>query len=225
MSPSRQRNRFVYPVALACVAALLLASCSGSGKKATTTSGSAVPSTDAKGRPAVSLALALGARQVQAVGVAKPFNLAAARLFQKLMNNYVATSMTRPLFSGTRSTGLAGYFAPILLPRIGAKGRDRAALCDEGSPVMTTVTSTKKQPLNLVVLENHGTFAMVGARFGITVKGITAQGPLTVTRLGYFVFEENAAKRWHITGYDIIVRRDAGTSSTTQTATSTTAAK
>ena len=184
-----------------------------------------MPSTDAKGRPAVSLSLQLGARQVQAVGAPKPFSLTAARLFQKLMNNYVAASMTRPLFSGSPSTGLAGYFAPILLPRVGTKGRDRAALSDEGAPVMTIVTSTTRQPLNLVVLEDHGRFVMVGARFGVTVKGITAQGPLTVSRIGNFVFEENAAKKWHITGYDVIVRRDDGKRSTTQTATSTTVAK
>src|SRR5436190_1897936 len=67
----------------------------------------------------------------------------------------------------------------------------------------------------------------LGARIGLTVKGTTDQGPLSVSRIGNLVFEPDAQNHWHITGYNLVVNRDTSTASTTTTAkaTTTTAAK
>jgi hypothetical protein len=220
MSPSRRRQGPVYPVALACAAILLLASCHGSDKATS----SSVPSTNSKGQP-VSFALRLGSLTVQAVGRPTPFSRVVANSIRDLMNRYVDYGITRPLFTGSVSPGLAAYFSPSLSSRVGTKGRDHAALTDDGAPVITVVSNAAKQPLALVGLENHGRLVMVSAQFGLSVKGTTAQGPLAVARIGYFVFEPNAKKQWRITGYDIVVRRANGQSSTAQQATTTTAAK
>jgi hypothetical protein len=221
MSPSRRRSGLVYVVALGCIAAMLLASCHGSDKRSTTTT--AVPSTDAKHRPRVSLALKLGSLEVQAVDPAGGFNRATARTILKLVNSYIASAITRPLFTGSDSSGLARYFAPSLVARVGAKGRDRLALTDEHTPVITAVTKTVKQPLDLVGLQLHGRLLMVGAGFGVAVQGTTVQGPLAVTRIGNLVLEPDSKHAWHITGYSLIVRRTTPKSSTTQKATTTTA--
>ena len=215
------RRSFVHPVALGCAALMLLASCHGSGKHASTTS--AVPATDAKGAP-VSLSLSLGSLKVQAAGAPRPFDRRTAQSIRKLVNEYIATGIARPLFTGSSATGLVGYFTPTLLARVGPKGRDRAALTDERAPVITSVTKTIKGPLNLVALEDHGRIVMIGAQFSISVRGTTDQGPLTVTRLGNLVLEPNSHKIWYISGYSVIVRRENGGSSTTQKATTTTAA-
>jgi hypothetical protein len=223
--PFPRRSNLVYVVALGCVAALLLTSCSGSGKHAQSTTGSAVPSTDAKHRTRVSLALQLGPIEVQAVDVVKPFGHEAALNILKLVNAYIATGITRPLFTGSEATGLARYFAPALATRVGPKGRDRRALTDELTPVMTTVSKAVKQRLTLVGLQNHGRLLIVGARLAIYVKGDTAQGPLVVSHIGDLVLEPDSYNHWHITGYSLFARRDTATSSTTQKATTTTAAK
>ena len=223
MSHPPRRRISVYPVALACAALLLLTSCHGSSKHDATTRTSAVPSTNAKGKPGVSLALGLGSRQVQAVGPSRPFDLVTAKKIRKVVNAYISTAITHPLFTGVSATGLVRYFTPNLASRVGTRGHDRAALTDEHAPVITSVNQTVKRPLDLVALEVHGQIVMIGAQFALTVKGMTDQGPLTVSRVGNFVFEADAAKHWHITGYDIIVRRDNTRASTTQKATTTTA--
>jgi hypothetical protein len=220
MSPSRQRKRLGGPVALACVAIMVLASCSGG--KHTATKGS--PATDAQGKPDVSLSLRLGSLTVQAAGPAAPFNRKVASQIRDLINNYIAAGITKPLFTGSSVSSLSAYFAPALASRVGPKGRDFAALCDQGVPVITSVTGTAKAPLALVGLEDHGRLVMVGGQFVLTIKGTTAQGPLTVSRIGNFVFEPNAKKQWRITGYDLVVNRDNSQSSTSQHATTTTAA-
>ena len=201
---------------------MLLASCHGNDKRATPTS---VATTDAKGEPQVSLALKLGSLGVQAVGAPKLFDPATAKKILKLVNAYVANGVARPLFTGAKAKSLEGYFAKSLKKRVGPKGKDRAALTDESSPVLTTVSKTIKQPLVLVGLQNRGQLVMIGARFGLAVKGSTEQGPLAISRVGNFVFEPDSKHVWHITGYTIIVQRDDGTSSKTTKATTTTAAK
>jgi hypothetical protein len=221
MSPSRRRTSLGRLVALACVAIMLLASCSS--KKHTVTSGS-VPSTNAQGNPDVSLSLGLGALTVQAgAGVATPFNRTVAAGIRDLINKYIAAGITQPLFTGSTISGMSAYFAPSLASRIGPKGHDFAALSDQGVPVITAVTGTAKAPLALVGLEDHGRLVMVGGQFALTVKGTTAQGPLVISRIGNFVFEPNAKKQWRITGYDLVVTRDNSQTSTTQHATTTTA--
>jgi hypothetical protein len=214
----------VFSVAL-ITAALLLASCHGSSKQATATSNTGAPTTDAKGKPVVSVTLKLGSLQVQAAGTALPFNATVAKTVLALMNKYVSRAITHPLFTGQSATGVSAYFSPTLLPRIGPKGVDRAALTDEHEPVITNLTKAVKEPLALVALEDHGRTVMIGAQFGLVMEGSTAQGPLTVSRLGNFVFEPNAHGTWLITGYEISVRRTNGSTTTTQKATTTTAAK
>jgi len=123
------------------------------------------------------------------------------------------------LFTGAATTGMAAFFAPTLASRIGPKGHDFAALSDQGVPVMTSVTSTVKKPLKLVGLEDRsGKLVMVGGGFVLTVKGTTAQGPLTISRVGNFVFEPDTKNVWHISGYDIITKRDDSQTSTSTTA-------
>ena len=224
MSPSPHRNRRRAFVALVGVTALLLGSCHGSDKKATART-TEVPATDAKGKPRVSLAFALGAREVHSVDPPKPFDLPLARKIQKLVNDYFATGVARPLFTGSLSAGLVRYFSPALATRVGTKGRDRPALTDENEPVMTDVTGVDKQPLALVGLQLHGLMVMIGARFALTVKGETEQGLLSISRVGNLLLEPDAKKQWHITGYTVIVNRDTPTSSTTTKASTTTVAK
>ncbi len=219
MSPSR-RKHFAGPVALACVAVMLLVSCSGSKKHASTSS--TVPSTNAQGKP-VSLALHLGSLTVQSSGTSVPFSRSVASSIRDLINKYIAAGITKPLFTGSSVSAMSAYFSPALASRVGPKGRDFAALSDQGVPVITTVTSAAKGPLVLTGLEDKGRLVMVGGQFALTIKGTTAQGPLTVSRIGNFVFEPNAKKQWHITGYDLVVNRANGDSSTSQTATTTTA--
>jgi hypothetical protein len=225
MSRSSRRLRPFSLVALACAAALFAASCHGSDKKAATTTVKAVPSTDAKGEPRVSLAFKLAPMQVQSVDRAKPFPHETARAILKLVNTYISTAVARPLFTGKDATGLVQYFSPSLASRVGIKGRDRVALTDEHAPVITSVTKTVKQPLVLVGLQTGGQLVMIGARFGLTVKGETDQGPLAVSRLGNLVFERDAKHHWLISGYSLFVRRDTKRASTTAKATTTTAAK
>jgi len=222
MSPSRQRQRSLCSVALACVVVLLLASCHGSSKHAAPKGSK--PSTNDKGQPAVSLSLGLGALTVQAVGKAVPFNRSIASSIRDVMNKYVDVGITKPLFTGASASAMVAYFAPSLAKRVGPKGHDLAALSDEGMPTIIDVTGTGKAPLSLVGLEDHGRLIMVGARFAITVKGTTAQGPLTISRIGNFVLEPNAKKQWRITGYDIIVNRANSATTTTVKATTTTTA-
>jgi hypothetical protein len=222
MSLSRQRKRLGGPVALACITILLLASCHGSGKHAAT-KGS--PATDAAGKPDVSLSLRLGALTVQAAGRAVPFNRTVASNIRDLINKYIAAGITKPLFTGSGVLGMSAFFSPSLASRVGPKGHDFAALSDQGVPVITAVIGTAKAPLALVGLEDHGRLVLVGGQFVLTVRGTTAQGPLTISRIGNFVFEPNAKKQWRITGYDIVVRRDNSQSSTSQHATTTTAAR
>jgi hypothetical protein len=222
MSPSRTRKRLGCPVALACVAIMLLASCSGS-KKHTATSGT-VPSTDSKGKPSVSLSLALGSLTVQSAGTTKPFSHTVASSLHSLVNQYIAAGITKPLFTGSAATGMSAFFSPTLASRVSPKSHDFAALSDQGLPVMTEVTGTAKLPLKLVGLEDaNGRLVMVGGQFILTVKGDTAQGPLTISRIGNLVFEPNAKNVWRITGYDLVVNRANGQSSTSQHASTTTA--
>jgi hypothetical protein len=223
MSPSPRRSSLVSVVALGCVAAMTLASCSSDKHSATTSS--AVPSTDAKHQPRVSLALQLGSLDVQAVDTAKPFDRTAAKTILKLTNAYIDNAITRPLFTGSDSAGLAKYFLPSLVSRVGAKGRDRTALTDEHAPVITSVTRTVKQRLDLTSLQLHGRLLMVGGLFGVSVQGTTAQGPLVVSRIGHLVYERDSKNNWRISGYTLIVRRATDTASTTQKATTTTAAR
>jgi hypothetical protein len=89
---------------------------------------------------------------------------------------------------------------------------------------MTDVSGTGKQPLKLTGLEDNGRLVMIGAQFGLTVTGMTAQGPLSIGRVGNFVFEPDAAHHWHISGYEFIVRRDTSSATTTTRASTTTAA-
>lgn len=223
MRSSPPRRKLASPIALACAALLVLASCHGSSKHGSTTSG--VPATDAKGTPTVSLALSLGSRQVLPAGLPlRPFDAATANAIRNLVNKYIATGIARPLFTGSAATGLVGFFTPALASRVGARGRDRAALSDENTPKILTVTKTVKQPLNLVALEDHGKLVMIGAQFSLSVTGTTDQGPLTVSRIGNLVFEPNSRKTWYISGYSLIVRRDNGGTTTTLKATTTTAA-
>jgi hypothetical protein len=220
--PSPLRKRRVYPVALVC-AALLLGACHGNSGKAAATGSTAVPSTDAKGKPSVSLALKIGKLQVQAAGPATPFNPAIARSVRNWMNRYIGTAIQRPLFTGSASVGLVRYFSPQIFRRIGPKTHDRAALTDEGAPVMTSVTKVAKAPLDLVALEDHGRTVMIGAQMHISVSGETANGPLTVNRVGNFVFESKGHNVWYISGYTLAVTRTIAGSSTTSKATTTTA--
>ena len=223
MRSSTPRRKLASPVAFACVALLVLASCHGSSKQGSTTSG--VPATDAKGAPRVSLSLRLGARNVMPAGLPlRPFDAATASAIRDLVNKYIATGIARPLFTGSPATGLVRFFTPSLANRVGLKGRDRPALSDEKTPKILVVTKTVKQPLNLVALEDHGKFVMIGAQFSLSVTGTTDQGPLTVTRIGNLVFEPNSRKIWYISGYSLIVRRDNGGTTTTLKATTTTAA-
>jgi hypothetical protein len=201
---------------------MLVTSCHGSSKHAATRA--SVPSTDSRGQPDVSLALRLGSLTVQAAGPATPFSQTLATSIRDLMNKYIAAGITRPLFTGASVSGMSAFFAPSLASRLGPKGHDFAALSDQGVPVMTAVTATAKAPLALVGLEDHGRLVMVGGEFVLTVRGTTAQGPLTVSRIGNFVFEPNAHNQWRITGYDIVVNRANGQTSTSQRATTTTAA-
>jgi hypothetical protein len=226
MSRSSRPLRPFSLVALACAVALFAASCHHSDKKAaTTTTANAVPSTDAKGEPRVSLAFRLGPSQVQSVDRAKPFPPETAKAILKLVNTYISAAVARPLFTGKDATGLVQYFSPSLASRVGIKGRDRAALTDEHVPVITSVTKADKQRLVLVGLQTGGKLVMIGARFGLTVKGETDQGPLAVSRLGNLVFERDAKHQWRISGYSLFVRRDTKRASTTAKATTTTAAK
>jgi hypothetical protein len=208
-------------------AALVLTSCHGSSKKPASSGApsSAVPSTDAKGKPKVSLALSLGKRDVQAAGAPRPFDVATATKIRKLVNDYIAVGIARPLFTGATAGGLVRYFSPTLIKRAGPKGHDRAALTDENTPTMTTVTKTVKGRLNLVELQDHGRVMMIGASFVLSVRGETDQGPLAITRYADFVLEHNTHGVWYITGYHVVARRDANGSSTTQKATTTTAGK
>lgn len=208
-------------VALACIAIVLLSSCHGSDKHAAT-KGTA-RSTNTRGQPNVSLALLLGSLTVQAAGTATPFSPALASSIRDLINEYIAAGITRPLFTGASVSGMSTLFAPSLASRVGPSGPDFAALSDQGVPVMTAVTATAKAPLALVGLEDHGQFVMVGGEFLLTVRGTTAQGPLTVSRTGNFVLEP-VHHQWRITGYDIVVNRADGQTSTSQRATTTTAA-
>jgi hypothetical protein len=82
-----------------------------------------------------------------------------------------------------------------------------------------------KGRLDLVELQAHGQPVMIGASFVLSVRGGTDQGPLSITRYATFVLEHDAHNVWHITGYQVVARRDTGKSSTTSKATTTTAGK
>lgn len=211
-------------VALVCVSALVAANCHGSDNKKTVTP-STVPTTDTKGKPNVSLALKLGSLSVLSADTAKRFDPGTAKQILALVNAYVADSMTKPLFTGSAVPAAGAYFAPSLRSRIKPKSHDRAALTDENVPVLTSVSKTVEKPLALSGLQQRGRLLMIGAQLAISVKGATADGPLAISRVGNLVFEPDAKHKWHITGYTLVVQRDAGTTSTTQRATTTTVAK
>lgn len=210
-------------VALVCVSALVVANCHGSDKKKGTPS--TVPTTDTKGKPNVSLALKLGTLSVLSADTAKPFDPATAKQILKLVNDYITDSMTKPLFTGSDAPAAGAYFAPGLRSRIKPKSHDRAALTDENVPVVTSVSKTVEKPLALSGLQQGGRLLMIGAQLAVSVKGETEDGPLAISRVGSFVFEPDAKHTWHITGYTLVVQRDAGATSTTQKATTTTVAK
>ncbi|HEX4490782.1 MAG TPA: hypothetical protein VH914_06210 [Acidimicrobiia bacterium] len=209
-------------VALVC-AATLLASCHGSSKHASPTTGA--PTTDKQGKVTVSLALRLGRVSVQAVGPVHAYTKPQQQVILGLVNRYVANAITSPLVTGHAAGPLLASFSPTLAGRVGPKGRDRGALSDVGIPKLTSVTKTVKQPLNLVVLQQNGTVLMVGAQFALTVQGATDDGQLSVARAGNFILEPDAKRHWHITGYTIVVRRNLGSTTTTTKATTTTAAR
>jgi hypothetical protein len=223
MSPASHRLGRLSVVALVCAAALLLGACHGSDKKKVTPS--SVPTTDTKGKPAVSLNVRLGSLSVLSTDTAKPFDRATAQKILQLVNGYIAEAMTKPLFTGATPRSLAAYFAPSLGSRIGLKGHDRAAFTDEHVPRLTSVTKDAEQPLVLSGLQTRGRLIMIGAQLGISVKGATDDGLLAINRVGNLLFEPDAQHHWHITGYTLVVQRETGTTSTTQKATTTTAAK
>jgi len=204
-------------------AAVLLAGCHGSSKHASTTTGKATPTT-AHGKVTLSLALRLGRLDVQAVGLPHPYTVPQRLVILRLVNHYIRNAITDPLVTGRRAAPLLASFTPALAAHIGPRRPDRAVLTDEGVPLLTSVTKTVKQPLNIAVLQQNGTNLMVGAQFAVTVQGKTRQGPLTVTRAGSFIFESDARHRWHITGYTIVVRRSLAGTTTTKRATTTTVA-
>ncbi len=220
-SPSRHRSGRLRLVVVVVALGLALSACHGSKKHTATTGTTVVPSTDAKGQPNVSLALKLGKLDVQAGKTRKPFSHTLAAQLLTLVNHYVATAVTRPLLTG-KHAGTLTDFQPSLAGRLKPGSHDRAALTDDNVPPFATVSKTVLQPLALVGLEDaSGQLVMVGGQLGVYVKGTTAGGPLTVSRLGSLVFEKGKGGKWLISGYSLYVRRDTPTNSTTTSAAST----
>ena len=211
MSPSRQRQRLRVSVALVCVATLLLASCHGSARS-TRARAVAVPSTDAKGKPRLAR---VRARPAHGPGRrARPSRSSrtiAKQHPRKLVNKYIATGITKPLF-----TGIAGDRARrrtsrrSLASRVGPKGHDRAALTrreragdDRPSP------ASSKQPLNARRARRQrpardGRRAVRSSRSRERPRRDRSRSAGSETSCS----SRTPATQWHITGYDIVVRRD-----------------
>ena len=186
--------------------ALLVANCHGSDKKKVTPS--TVPTTDTKGKPNVSLALKLGSLSVLAADTAKPFDPATAKQILKLVNDYIADSMTKPLFTGARCAGRRGLLRtePPFADQA-EEPRSRRAHRRERARRSPASRRRSRSRSRSPASSRAGRLLMIGAQLAVSVKGETDDGPLAISRVGYLVFEPDS--KHHVAHHRLHARRAA----------------
>ena len=106
-----------------------------------------------------------------------------------------------------------------MITRVQPDGADRAALTEENLPEIAADLEATARPVDLDALAGpDGAIVMVGAKLSVDVRTETADGPLSIRRVGTLILEPGTEGEWQITGYDVEVRRTSDDGSTTTTA-------
>jgi len=224
---SRRQRRIallaVFVVTLV-VALIVTTSAHNGGKDASRTG---APTSGSEGRPYEgSIDLKVGAISVASSGDATTLDNKVAEKVLTAVNDYVDAAVVKPILSGRPARNIEKLFGLRVLNRIQTGGADRAAISDENLPDITADLEATADPVGLdALIGPDGAVLMVGAKLSLHVRTETADGPITIARVGDLIFEPAADGRWQITGYDIEVTRNSpGGSATTSASTEPTEA-
>lgn len=133
------------------------------------------------------------------------------------VDEYVQRAFVAPLRGDEFDPeGLLGLPAAA---RLIGTAHDRSVLTTEGLPDVE-IASIELAPIDLVGLtEGFGSIPLVSARIDFEAALETVEGPLDVHHFGELVLAYG--ERWHVVGYEMIVVRDDGTTSTATASTAT----
>ncbi len=205
-------------VALLLFIALVLATCGGGDPDATdkTTAPTDDPTTDAYEG---SVELEVGAAVVAGSGGEVTLDRAIVRAVLATVGGYVDAAVVDPLLTGKRAKDLERFFGLRVVTRVMPDGDDRPSLTDEGLPEIAADLDAEARPVDLDALADpEGTVLMVGASLNLDITTETADGPLTISRVGDLILEPRSSGGWEVTGYDLEVRRRSAGGSATTTA-------
>ncbi|MCZ7535382.1 MAG: hypothetical protein M5T61_05180 [Acidimicrobiia bacterium] len=221
------RPRSIIPlgaVVVIAVSALALATCRGdddpeSGRGTADTTDDSSPA-DYEG----SVDLEVGTAIIAGSGGEASLDRAVVKEVLATIGGYIDAAVVEPLLTGEAAKKLERFFGLRVVTRVMADGEDRPSLTDEGLPDVSADLVSKARPVDLDGLADpSGAVLMVGASLDLDITTATAEGPLTISRVGDLILEPDADGGWEITGYDIEVRRrSAGGSTTTAASTAST---
>jgi len=218
LSVRQRRIALLAMLIVALVVVLLVTISAHNGGK-----GASRPGTSSSGSEGLpykgSIDLKVGPISVASSGDATTLDNKVAEKVLTAVNDYVDAAVIGPILSGRPARNLEKLFGLRVLNRIQTGGADRAALSDENLPDVAADLEATADPVGLdALIGPDGTVLMVGARLSLNLRTETADGPLTIARVGDLIFEPAADGRWQITGYDIEVTRNSAGSSTTTSA-------
>jgi hypothetical protein len=211
----------VLALAVALVAGVVVASCSGGGHEGATKA--AEPTTTTVGEASVDIPL--GNVSVASAGPAATLSADQSQRVVDALTTYVKGASVQPLRTGKPATAdFSGVFAPATL--VTATTTDRAVLLDEGLPVVTGKLTVKAGPVTLTGLaDQSGNVVLVSANLVTDTTGVTAVkgSPLHVLRQADLTLQPDPAGTWKITAYGVLVKREGaglpGTSGATASST------
>jgi hypothetical protein len=162
----------------------------------------------------VNLKLVRGASRSENAGPPAELPVEVQDQIMELVGDYVDKGVIRPLKTGERAPDLSGLFDLGAASRL--DGPERSALFEEGMPP-TTIKRARAFPVSFTGLSDaNGSFVLVTAGFGFVLDGENDQGKVKITRTSELTFLPEGGT-WRITGYDIVVVREGGTTAATTT--------
>jgi hypothetical protein len=203
--------RFSLSALALVLAALLLASCGGSGKKAAT-AGSSVPKVSNKEAD-----LKLGAVDVESFGPDVKLTNAQQQAVLNTSQKYLDAAVISPLTGG----GVGASYAPLFTPGVqaAATGADQPVLTDAPIGKVKEFTQTASPVGVSALADGTGTVLYLASNFLVNTKAQTDDGPLTDTRTVELTLVPNGSN-WNVNAYRVTAVRKLPTGSTTTVASS-----
>ena len=199
-------SRLALLIALLVSLALALGACSGDDDS--DTAGDDGSSDTTTGPYEGSLDLEVGAVTVASSGDELPLDSKISKKVLAIVSGYVDDAVIEPLLSGEQAEDLERFFGLRVITRVQPDGADRAALTEENLPEIAADLEATARPVDLDALAGpDGAIVMVGAKLSVDVRTETADGPLSIRRVGTLILEPGTEGEWQITGYDVEGRR------------------